>query len=170
MRKSTFRKWRLAAALSAVTVLAAACSGTSSSGSSGGSSGGGGGSVVKGTVTFALQPGFHPNYIMPVEPAAYNNVQNFNQFQFLLYRPVYWPGINGTSATNYTLSLADPAQFSDNNTVVTIKLKNYRWSDGTPVTSRDVSFFINLVKANKQQYGSFTPSPSRVHNTNAAAP
>jgi peptide/nickel transport system substrate-binding protein len=155
MRQSTVRKWRLAAALSAVTVLAAACSGTSSSGSSGGS--GGGGSVVKGTVTFALQPGFHPNYIMPVEPAAYNNVQNFNQFQFLLYRPLYWPGINGTSATNYNLSLAGPAQFSDNNTVVTIRLKNYRWSDGTPVTSRDVSFFINLVKANKQQYGSYTP-------------
>jgi peptide/nickel transport system substrate-binding protein len=94
---------------------------------------------------------------MPVEPAAYNNVQNFNQFQFLLYRPLYWPGINGTSATNYNLSLASPAQFSDNNTVVTIRLKNYRWSDGTPVTSRDVSFFINLVKANKQQYGSYTP-------------
>jgi peptide/nickel transport system substrate-binding protein len=94
---------------------------------------------------------------MPVEPAAYNNVQNFNQFQFLMYRPLYWPGVNGTSATNNSLSLAYPAIFSDNNRVVTVKLKNYRWSDGKPVTSRDVSFFMNLVIANKLQYGSYTP-------------
>jgi peptide/nickel transport system substrate-binding protein len=113
--------------------------------------------MTKGTVTFALGPGFHPNYIMPIEPAAYNTVENFNQFQFLLYRPLYWPGVNGTSATNNELSLAYPPVFSDNNTVVTIRLKNYRWSDGTPVTSRDVSFFMNLVKANKEQYGSYTP-------------
>jgi peptide/nickel transport system substrate-binding protein len=144
------RIWRLGSALAALSLLAAACSGgTGASGS--------GGATTKGTVSFALAPGFHPNYIMPIEPAAYNNVQNFNQFQFLLYRPLYWPGINGTSATNYNLSLAYPAQFSDNNTVVTIRLKNYRWSDGTPVTSRDVSFFINLVKATKLQYGSYTP-------------
>jgi peptide/nickel transport system substrate-binding protein len=135
--------------IAAVGLVASACSSTSPSTSSG--------SATKGTVTFALAPGFHPNYIMPIEPAAYNNVQNFNQFQFLLYRPLYWPGVNGTSATNYALSLAYAPTFSDNNTLVTIRLKNYRWSDGTPVTSRDVSFFMNLVKANKDQYGSYTP-------------
>ncbi len=143
---------QIALVAGAVSLVAAACSSSPSSSGSAAN-----GAVTKGTVTFALQPGFHPNYIMPVEPAAYNNVQNFNQFQFLMYRPLYWPGINGTSATNYKLSLAYPAQFSDHNTVVTIKLKNYRWSDGKPVTSRDVTFFMNLVIANKLQYGSYTP-------------
>ena len=84
-------------------------------------------------------------------------MQNYNQFQFLLYRPLYWPGVNGTSATNTSLSLAYAPTFSDNNTVVTIRLKNYKWSDGTPVTSRDVSFFVNLVKANKAQWASYEP-------------
>jgi peptide/nickel transport system substrate-binding protein len=136
--------------ISTIALVASACGGGSTPSSAKGA-------VTKGTVTFALAPGFHPNYIMPIEPAEYNNVQNFNQFQFLLYRPLYWPGVNGTSATNYALSLAYAPTFSDNNTVVTIRLKSYKWSDGTPVTSRDVSFFINLVKANKQQYGSYTP-------------
>jgi peptide/nickel transport system substrate-binding protein len=147
------RIWRLALLASAGTLLAAACSSTATTSATPASSG----QVTKGTVSFALQPGFHPNYIMPIEPAAYNNVQNFNQYQFLMYRPLYWPGTNGTSATNYNLSLAYPAVFSDNDTVVTIRLKDYRWSDGTPVTSRDVSFFMNIVKATKLQYGSYTP-------------
>jgi peptide/nickel transport system substrate-binding protein len=141
---------RLAVAAATLSLVAAACSSSASPSSHSGA-------VTKGTVTFALAPGFHPNYIMPIEPAAYNNVQNFNQFQFLMYRPLYWPGINGTSATNYNLSLAYPAQFSDHNTVVTIRLKNYRWSNGDPVTSRDVSFFMNIVKATKLEYGSYTP-------------
>jgi peptide/nickel transport system substrate-binding protein len=144
------RAARLALAAAALSLVAAACS-------SNASPSGHAGAATKGTVTFALQPGFHPNYIMPIEPAAYNNVQNFNQFQFLMYRPLYWPGIDGTSATNYNLSLAYPAQFSDHNTVVTIRLKNYRWSNGDPVTSRDVSFFMNIVKATKLEYGSYTP-------------
>ena len=134
----------------AISLIAGAC-GTSSNNTSSGSQ------AVKGTVTFALAPGFHPNYIMPIEPAAYDNVQNYNQFQFLLYRPLYWPGVNGTSATDTSLSLAYPPAFSDNNTVVTIRLKNYKWSDGTPLTSRDVSFFVNLVKANKAQWASYEP-------------
>jgi peptide/nickel transport system substrate-binding protein len=145
------RAWQTAALVAGLSLLAAACGPGASPSSSAK------GAATKGTVTFALQPGFHPNYIMPVEPAAYNNVQNFNQFQFLLYRPLYWPGINGTSATNYNLSLGYPVAFSNNNTVATVRLKNYKWSDGTPVTSRDVAFFFNLVKYNKLQYGSYTP-------------
>jgi len=143
---------RLAALMIAALSVAVAACGGSSSGSTNSS-----GQVVKGTVTFALAPGFHPNYMMPVEPAAYDNVQNYNQFQFLMYRPLYWPGVNGTSATNTALSLAYPPTFSDNNTVVTVRLKHYLWSDGAPVTSRDVSFFVNIVKYNKAQWASYEP-------------
>ncbi len=137
----------------AFALAAAACTSSSSPATSPTSSGG----MVKGTVTFALAPGFHPNYMMPVEPAAYDNVQNYNQFQFLLYRPLYWPGVNGTAATDSALSLAYPPVFSDHNTVVTVTLKHYLWSDGVPVTSRDVSFFFNLVKFNKDQWASYEP-------------
>lgn len=135
--------------IGAVSLIASACGASSNTSS--------GSQEVKGTATFALAPGFHPNYIMPIEPAAYDNVQDYNQFQFLLYRPLYWPGVNGTSATNTSLSLAYPPSFSDNNAVVTIRLKNYVWSDGSPVTSRDVSFFVNLVMANKAHWASYEP-------------
>jgi peptide/nickel transport system substrate-binding protein len=149
IRSRRGRICRAAMLVGAVGLIASACStGSNTSTSS---------AVVKGTISFALAPGFHPNYIMPIEPAAYDNVQNYNQFQFLLYRPLYWPGVNGTSATNTSLSLAYPPVFSDNNTVVTMRLKNYIWSDGVPLTSRDVSFFVNLVKANKAQWASYEP-------------
>ncbi|EQD53675.1 extracellular solute-binding protein family 5, partial [mine drainage metagenome] len=39
----------------------------------------------------------------------------------------------------------------------TIRLKSYRWSDGTPVTSRDIEFWMNLLLANKSQWVTYTP-------------
>ena len=56
-----------------------------------------------------------------------------------------------------SLSLAYPPVWSAGNTVVTIRLKHYMWSDGQPVTSRDVEFFMNLERANKNQDAWYTP-------------
>src|SRR5579884_313810 len=107
-----------------------------------------------GTVTFALPPGFNPNYILPIEPAAADSVQQFNFFQFLLYRPLYWEGKGASTAIDPRLSLAAMPIY--NGKTVTIHLKSYKWSDGKPVTSRDLEFFMNLVKANKNLYASYT--------------
>src|SRR5262249_56317977 len=43
------------------------------------------------------------------------------------------------------------------NTKVTVTLKPYKWSDGKPVTSRDFTFFLNLLKANKKSWAAYLP-------------
>lgn len=146
---------RAACAMAAVAVAAgvAACSGSGSGGSHPTPSGK---PRHGGTATFALPPGFNPNYILPIEPAAADSVQQFNLFQFLMYRPLYWPGNGASTAINPSLSMAQLPVYTDGGKTVTIHLKSYKWSDGKPVTSRDVEFFMNLLKANKDVYASYT--------------
>src|SRR4029077_9406317 len=47
--------------------------------------------------------------------------------------------------------------YSDGGKTVTIKMKNWKWSDGAPITSRDVQFWMNLYKANLGGYCGYTP-------------
>jgi peptide/nickel transport system substrate-binding protein len=153
----------LVAVVAVLAVLVAACGGSAPQGS--GNGGGGGtttqGTPVKGaTVTFAEQAGDTPDYIFPLYSLAYWDEGNVNQFQYLMFRPLYWYGSAGASdqlALNPSLSLANAPVYSDGNKTVTIKLKHYMWSNGQPVTSRDVEFWINLLKANKTDYGPYAP-------------
>jgi peptide/nickel transport system substrate-binding protein len=131
--------------------LAAACSSNSSPGSSGG-----GGSTTT-TATFAEGPGANPDYIFPMLTGAYYSVANIEEFQRLSYRSLYWIGENGSPVINQAMSLADMPTYSDGDTVVTIHLRNYKWSDGQPVTTRDVAFWINLLKANKANFAAYIP-------------
>ena len=43
------------------------------------------------------------------------------------------------------------------NPTATIQLKSWRWSDGQPVTSRDVQFWFNVLAANKNNWWDYTP-------------
>ena len=45
-------------------------------------------------------------------------------------------------------SLFSSLKYSNNNSVVTIVLKPWKWSDGVPITSRDFTFVYNLLKVN----------------------
>ena len=145
---SRVRRGSAVIAAVATAVILAACSSPSNSHQTGHA-------VHGGTATFALPPGFNPNYILPIEPAAADSVQQFNLFQFLMYRPLYWPGHGGSTAIDPSLSLASLPVYSNGGTTVTIHLKHYLWSDGKPVTSRDIAFFMNLLKANKAEYASY---------------
>ena len=53
---------------------------------------------------------------------------------------------------------------------MTINLKHYQWSDGKPVTSRDVVFWINLLRANKVNWGEYAPGFFPDDVTKVAAP
>ena len=55
------------------------------------------------------------------------------------------------------MSLAALPTYSHNNTVVTINLGDYNWSDGKPVTTRDVAFWINLLRVNKGSFAAYIP-------------
>jgi peptide/nickel transport system substrate-binding protein len=141
------RRLRLCAAVAGGTalLLLSACSGATQA------------SSTSSVVTFAEQPGFPPNYIFPMLPASVNWPGNPVQFENLLYPPLYWFGQGSRPVLNKQLSVAYPPSYSDGNRTVTIRLKDYKWSDGVPVTSRDVEFWINLLKAGKDNYANYTP-------------
>jgi peptide/nickel transport system substrate-binding protein len=143
--------WRVTACLAlAITALVlAGC---------GGSSGSGGGSQATKKVTFALPPSSPPTSIFPLlSSAQYTNV-NLNQFTKLLFLPIYWVGHGSTVLTvDSTRSLGSMPVWASDGRSVTIKLKHWTWSNGTPVTARDVQFWQNLVTANKTDFGGYVP-------------
>src|SRR4051794_6686815 len=143
------RRGRLVAAALAVTfaLIATAVAGAGSSRRHAGG----------GTATIALPPGTTPDFIFPIVDGAHYSVANIEQFQRLMYRPLYLYGKNGQPVLNEKASLALPPVFSKGNTQVTITLRPYTWSDGKPVTSRDFTFLFNLLKANKKSWAAYLP-------------
>jgi len=143
------RRWVTAIAASAALVVAAGCStGTSGSGSSGGGA----------TVTFALPAGTIPTYISPFVAGPVSNNVDLFQFSPFMWRPLYWFGINGTVNINYSESMAGAPTFSNGGKTVTVTLnKKFTWSNGKPVTNRDVEFWLNLLKNEKGEYLGYSP-------------
>ena len=114
--------------------------------------------VQGGTVTFAEPPGANPSYIFPFDPTTSASVNNANEFQALMWRPLNWFGTGETAIKiDNSLTLYKSVTYSDNSTVVTIVLKPYMWSDGQPVTSRDVEFAYDLYKYNKAEWSQYSP-------------
>jgi peptide/nickel transport system substrate-binding protein len=100
-----------------------------------------------GTVTFAEAVGGNPNYIFPLLGAADFNVANAYDLVGLMYPELYAFGRGKEPVLSESLSLAHYPVFSHNNTVVTINLKHWAWSDGQRLTARDVIFWMNLLSA-----------------------
>ena len=101
-----------------------------------------------GTITWAESPGTAPTWILPLVTSAADSTNDIDYFEWEMWRPLYWFS-NGVEPTQTpAMSLADPPVWSNGDTTATIKLKsNYTWSDGLPVTSADVLFFFDEVKA-----------------------
>ncbi len=122
----------------------------------------GAGSTVKGTpehggtVTVALPSGASPNDIFPLLPATNTNGYNEN------LTIGEWPylvniGVGANSEVNPQESLYSSLTWSDNDSVITIVLKPWKWSDGTPITARDFTFVYNLLKANYNDWDDYDP-------------
>ena len=155
----------------AIALTVAACSSSGSSSNAGAAATPTGTPVSGGTATFALPPSTVPNYIFPFDSSTYFSVTNSEDFQYLLYRPLYWFG-NGSSPTlNASLSVANPPVYSGNK--VTINMKDWKWSDGTPVTAQNVVFWIHMMQAvASTDWGAFVPGgfPTNVSNVTATSP
>lgn len=102
---------------------------------------------ASGTVIFAEGPGANPNYIFPYESCTYFSVDNINQFQELMYRPLYYFGLGGSVAVQPALSLAALPKASAGNKTYTITLKGWKWSNGTTVDAQSVALFLNMYAA-----------------------
>jgi peptide/nickel transport system substrate-binding protein len=149
-----------AAALLAVGI--AACSGSSSSAGNGASSSASASStaaaVPGGTARVALPPDVTLTWIWPYTPQTNANEYNAEGFQMLMYRPLYMFGSNGPSvAVNYPLSLANAPVYSNGGKTVTITMKGWKWSNGETVDASDVVFWLNMMKAEPDNYSGYVP-------------
>jgi peptide/nickel transport system substrate-binding protein len=146
----------------AVTACALVAAGCNGSGNSGGTP------VEGGTAVFAEPPLSPPTYIFPFMSSSVISDVNLFDFQYLMYRPLYWFGNGGQPTVNYPLSLAYPPTF--NGDKVTITLKRYKWSNRTPVTTQDVMFWLNMEAAVPHDYGAYTNFPADVKDITVVSP
>jgi peptide/nickel transport system substrate-binding protein len=116
-----------------------------------------GASSAASTITFAEGPGASPNWIFPYTGFLYDNVANINQFQQLMYRPLYFFGEGANATYDPSISLANKPVMSDSDHIVTINLKGWRFADGQVVNAQSVMFFLNLYKADPEGYGGYEP-------------
>jgi peptide/nickel transport system substrate-binding protein len=106
------------------------------------------GAEHSGTVTVAEPPNSAPTWILPIVTGAANSVYTVPMFDYQMWRPLYWL-VNGVEPKETpAMSLANDPVWSNGNKTVTFTLKsNYKWSNGDPVTSKDVLFWWYEMKA-----------------------
>jgi peptide/nickel transport system substrate-binding protein len=158
-----------------LALLLAACGPASGSAPGGAPAGSSNGNAV----TYAMQPGGQASYPFPfftVGPskaqytAGLDTVYNSNDFQYLMYRPLYWFGTGVTPYLNRKLSLAEPPVYHGKTVVIRLK-HNYKWSNGEPVDAKDVVFWINMMAAEGPNWAFYDPSgvPADIANVSATS-
>ncbi|WP_435178420.1 ABC transporter substrate-binding protein [Actinacidiphila sp. bgisy145] len=159
-RMRVIRRTRGAAVAVALAMAAVACTG---------GGGGGGGTIsdgqhataskrpVKkgGTITVAAVAAT-PDFIFPLAPATNSNGYNANLTEALWPYLVY-AGDGAASQVNKDKSLFSALEYSNGDKRVTIRLKDWKWSDGKPITSRDFTFVYNLLKADAKNWQAHQP-------------
>jgi peptide/nickel transport system substrate-binding protein len=120
-----------------------------------------------GVIKLAEAPGGPPNYIFPVTDENQQSLYNVDQFINLMYPLLYVPDPSAP-ANDYAHSMAQAPVWSSNDTAVTITLRHYKWSDGSPVTARDCIFYLNLAKAEGPLYGDYTTPTGFPYNIKSA--
>jgi peptide/nickel transport system substrate-binding protein len=110
-----------------------------------------------GTITYAEAPGAAPDWIFPYTGYQDFSASNINQFQQLMFRPLYFFGLGATSAYVPSLSLAETPVLTNGNKTIILNLKGWRFADGQVVNAESVMFFLNLYAADPTGYGEYTP-------------
>jgi peptide/nickel transport system substrate-binding protein len=128
-----------------------------------------------GTITVAAPPNSAPTWIMPLVTAADNSVFTVPEFDYQMFRPLYWLTDGTQPKEDPAMSLANDPVWSNGDTSVTFTLKsNYKWSDGQPITSQDVLFWYYQLKAALKEspanWAAYTPGlgiPDQVSSISA---
>lgn len=147
MRKPVMR--RLFATLSVVAAGALVMSGCASSGTESAGD-------TKDSVSYALPAGTGPNWILPISSPDTMATHNSAIKATMWPRLFEYNGTSGKMEWDQKGSAAKSYEFSDDHLSVTITLNDLDWSDGEPVTSRDVEFWYNLVRYNAEKTGGYS--------------
>jgi len=153
----TSRRLAIATAVTATAMGLAACSGIATGSAIGNgttSTAHVGQKEQGGTATMAWPAGSAPNFIFPLPPATNSDGYNVNLTD-LMWPYLVYDGDGAQSVVNPQESLFSSLAYSDDDKTVTIKLKPWEWSDGTPITSRDFTFVYNLLKANWSNWNAY---------------
>lgn len=146
VRTAERRRWALVAgAALAVGSLLAGCNGANGSSS-----------ASSGSINYALPANFTPNWILPIGTPAHLNTNNVSIAASLWEPLVAYDGSTGEINWNKKASIASAADFAPDGKSVTVTLGARHWSDGKPITSRDVQFWFNVIKANKTQWAGYS--------------
>jgi len=115
--------------------------------------------TMGGTAYWAMPPATTPTWMFPFASLAYFSVANLTEFQYLMYRPLYWFGQITTPAptVDYQLSLADAPVWSNGDKTVTITMKGWKYSNGQTVDAQSVIFWLNMQKAEKLEWAGYAP-------------
>jgi len=164
-------KWRLGgvAVVAALALTAAGC-GSSSNGPSGSSSGA---RQHGGTVTWAELPSTYANYIFPFMSLAYFSVSNSQDFQYMMYRPLFWFGGESVQPTlDSALSPANTPTYTDGGKTIVIDMKGWKWSNGETVDANDVIFWLHMMQAEIANWAGAGPNgiPGNISSMSATGP
>jgi peptide/nickel transport system substrate-binding protein len=154
------------AAVAATALLAAGCGSSVSTTKTG--------APLKGGVaTVSNIDGAGANQIFPFSSTQFYSVTNYEDFMYLMQRPLYMFGGNNTSITvNYGESPADAPIYTNGGKSVVINMKGWKWSNGETVDANDVIFFLNMLEAEKANYAGYTPGlmPDNIVSYSATGP
>ncbi len=98
-----------------------------------------------GVIDYALPPQTNLNWFLPITNAASDSLYN-TQLIDQMYKPLLW--INNNYSINWKSSIASHITYNPAGTVYHVFLNpKWKWSNGTPVTSKDLMFTWNVIKA-----------------------
>ncbi|MFI9274948.1 ABC transporter substrate-binding protein [Kitasatospora sp. NPDC052896] len=154
------RRLRKAAVLLAAVATTAACGGGGGGGNNAGS-GPTGAPTQGGVVRVAESPSTFPDAIWPFDTPAQVSTVNTSQFQELMYRPLYFWGLDDKVTLDPDVSIGETPTWSADGKTVTFQIKPWKWSNGEPVDAQDVLFWINMAEAETANSAYYTqPNPA----------
>lgn len=118
-----------------------------------------------------LSPNDYPNYIWPFSSGAFFTVTNMNDFQSLMYRPLYWVGKGADTTIQPALSTGALPVWASDSKSLTITMKGWKFSNGETVDARSVVFFINMYMAAPGGYAGYVPDmgiPDQISSATAS--
>lgn len=101
--------------------------------------------VKNGNIVYALPPDTSVNWFIPLVNSGYDSLYNF-QLIDQMYMPLLY--INKSYGIDYANSIAKNVTWNKQGTIYHVFLNSkWKWSNGNPVTTKDILFTWNLIKA-----------------------